>query len=58
MGFIRYVFSFLYIRNWHTGRYELSRYRLYWFLATILLLVIALSLIALLQSPVRVQQVL
>jgi len=57
MGFLRYVFRFLYIRNWHTGAWELSRRRVYWFLATTLILGIGLLLIYLAQRPVVYEQI-
>lgn len=52
MSFWHFVFSFLFVRNWHTGKKELSRPRVALFLGTIIVVVIALSLISFLQSPV------
>lgn len=52
MDFIRYVFGFLYIRNWHTGAKELSRQRLYWFMGIIVFFGISAILIYIAQSPV------
>lgn len=51
MSFIQYLFSFLYVRNWYTGRYELSRARLVLFVAGLFLLVLALTIISFLQAP-------
>ncbi|MEZ4195217.1 MAG: hypothetical protein R3B53_02355 [Candidatus Paceibacterota bacterium] len=52
MSFFRFIFSFLYIRNWHTGKMELSWQRVSLFLAFILLLTIAIGMIAYLQTPI------
>lgn len=55
MSFFRFVFSFLYTRNWHTGQMELSRPRLMLFGAFLLLLAVAISMIAFLQIPIEYQ---
>lgn len=55
MTFWHFVFSFLYVRNWHTGRLELSRPRVALFAAGLTLLLLALILIAFLQAPVVYQ---
>jgi hypothetical protein len=52
MSFFRFVFSFLYVRNWDSGQMEISRPRLYVFLSFILLLMVATIMIALLQIPI------
>lgn len=52
MSFFRFVFSFLYIRNWHTGRMELSRPRVVLFCGGLFLLMLALTIISVLQAPV------
>jgi hypothetical protein len=52
MSFFRFIFSFLYTRNWHTGRMELSTPRVIILLASIILLGIATAMIAYLQTPV------
>lgn len=57
MGFWRFVFSFLYTRNWHSGQMELSRQRLWAFLAVVMVLLIALIFIYLLQRPVLYEAV-
>jgi hypothetical protein len=54
MSFFRFVFSFLYVRNWHTGERELSRPRLLVFGSILFLLLLALTLIAVLQTPLEV----
>ena len=53
MTFWRFVFSFLYVRNWHTGEAELSRPRLALFSAALFLLVLAIMLITILQTPIE-----
>jgi len=53
MSFFRFVFSFLYVRNWHNGRSEVSRPRLTILLAIIVLLVLSIALIAFLQAPIE-----
>jgi hypothetical protein len=53
MSFWRFVFSFLYIRNWHNGQMELSRPRIILFTASIFLFVLAAILIGILQAPVE-----
>lgn len=55
MPLIRFVFGFLYTRNWHTGERELSRPRVAIFAGGCFLLVLAFFLIALLQAPVTYQ---
>ena len=52
MDFIRYVFSFLYVRNWHTGKKELSHVRLFIFFSLIFMLLLALTIIGILEQPV------
>ncbi len=51
MSFWHFVFSFLFIRNWHTGERELSRPRVALFAAGIFLVLLSLTLISFLQSP-------
>jgi hypothetical protein len=52
MDFIKFTFSFLFVRNWHTGEKELSRSRLAIFCAGLFLVMLALTIIAFLQAPV------
>lgn len=52
MTFWRFVFSFLYVRNWHSGEMELSRTRVALFSASLFLIVLALTLITFLQTPI------
>jgi hypothetical protein len=53
MQFIRFVFAFLFVRNWYTGEMELSRPRMALFSSGLFLLMLALTLIAILQAPVE-----
>ena len=52
MSFFRFAFSFLYVRDWHSGKMELSRPRVALFCAGIFLLLLALTIISVLQAPV------
>lgn len=52
MNFLQFVFSFLFVRNWHTGKKELSRPRVGLFLGALIVVVLALTIISFLQSPV------
>lgn len=53
----RFIFGFLYTRNWHSGQPELSRPRVAIFSAGLFLLVVALLLITFLQSPITYEVV-
>lgn len=53
MNFIKFIFSFLYVRNWHTGKMELSRSRMSIFSAAIFLVFLALTMISFLQAPLE-----
>jgi hypothetical protein len=52
MSFWRYIFSFLYVRDWNTGENELSRTRLVILASAIFLIILALVFIAILQTPI------
>lgn len=52
MSFIKFVFSFLFVRNWHTGQMEISRSRMSIFCAVLFLVLLALTMISFLQAPV------
>lgn len=52
MTFWRFVFSFLYVRNWHSGNMELSRPRVALLFASLFLLILAVTLITFLQTPI------
>jgi hypothetical protein len=51
--FFRFAFSFLYIRNWHTGRQELSRSRLVIMGCGAVFLIVSLVVIGFLQAPIE-----
>lgn len=53
MSFLKFIFSFLYVRNWHSGNMELSRPRLSIFFAILFLIMLALTMILFLQAPVE-----
>jgi len=53
MSFYKFVFSFLYVRNWHTGVPEISKPRLYTFLSFLFLVLLATSIIAILNTPIE-----
>lgn len=53
MSFFKFVFSFLYVRNWHTGVAEISKPRLYTFLSFLFLVLLATSIIAILNTPIE-----
>ena len=55
MSFWRFVFSFLYTRNWHNGHMELSRPRVALFASMLFLLVLAVIFISILQTPIHYQ---
>jgi hypothetical protein len=57
MSFLKFAFSFLYQRNWHTGKKELSRPRVAVFCGGIFLLLLALIIIGFLQAPVEYSRV-
>lgn len=51
MSFVQYIFSFLYVRNWHTGVRELSWRRLFWLGAVLGLVLFLIGLAWWLQKP-------
>jgi hypothetical protein len=53
MDFLRFVFSFLYVRNWYNGQMELSRSRVALFASALFLLMLAFTIIAILQAPIE-----
>ncbi len=48
----RFIFSFLYIRDWHTGEQELSRPRVTVFAVGLFMIVLGLLIVSFLQAPV------
>jgi len=53
--FLQFTFSFLYTRNWHTGKRELSRSRMAIFCGGLFLLLVSLFVISILQAPFEVE---
>ena len=53
MSFIKFTFSFLFVRNWYSGEMELSRSRLAVFCGGIFLVLLAVTMITVLQAPVE-----
>lgn len=53
MSFIKFTFSFLFVRNWHTGEKELSRPRFALFCGGVFLVLLAITMIVILQRPVE-----
>lgn len=52
-SFFQFMFSFLFVRNWYSGEIELSRSRMSLFCAGIFLILLALTIITILQAPVE-----
>lgn len=50
---LRFVFSWFYVRNWYTGEHELSRPRVALAAGALFLLLFALVLITILQTPIE-----
>ena len=48
----KFIFSFLYARNWYTGELELSRPRVALFSAMLFIIVLGLLMATILQTPV------
>lgn len=52
MVIFRFVFPFLYSRNWHTGNLELSLPRVVLFSAMLFIILLGVLMAAVLQTPV------
>jgi hypothetical protein len=52
MHIIRFIFPFLFVRNWYNGQWELSRARLTLFMLTLLFLIMGILIAYILQMPV------
>ncbi len=52
MKILRFVFPFLFVRNWHDGSFEISRPRLILFLGCVAVIMVCLGVAYLLQAPV------
>ena len=48
----RFVFPFLYTRNWYTGKLELSRPRVALFSAMLFIILLGVLMASILQTPV------
>ena len=57
MRFLKFIFSFLYARNWYSGEQELSRTRVSLFAAMAFILLLGIAMVAVLQAPVSYQVV-
>lgn len=53
MSFFRFVFSFLYERNWHTGQREISYARVALLLGVVVLFILATVSLIILQTPIE-----
>lgn len=56
MKLVKFLFPFLFVRNWHSGEEELSRPRVVAFGAAVGFLVLGLIAVAILQMPVAYVQ--
>lgn len=52
MKYIRFVFPFLFVRNWYDGSWEPSRARIILFSALLFLICISVAIAYILQAPV------
>jgi hypothetical protein len=53
MRFFRVLFPFLFVRNWHTGAWELSSTRIMLFSAFLIFFGMAITIVIVLQAPVE-----
>lgn len=54
-SFLRFVFAFLYVRDWHSGVYNLSLPRLTIFISVVVIMIVCAGLALWLQAPVYYQ---
>jgi len=52
MIFFKFIFPFLYSRNWHTGNLELSHPRVALFSAMLFIIFLGVLMASILQSPI------
>ena len=52
MHFVKFIFRFLFARNWYSGELELSRPRVTLFFAMIFIVLLGLAMATILQAPV------
>lgn len=57
MSFWQYIFRFLYTRNWHTGNWQISYSRLYWFICFLVVIIVCLLVIVHMQSAIEVNNI-
>jgi hypothetical protein len=53
MNIFEFVFSFLYTRDWYTGKMELSRPRVALFSAALFLILLGVVIASILQAPIE-----
>jgi hypothetical protein len=53
---IQFLFPFLFVRDWHSGKQEVSRLRAFVFCVAVGFIVISIGAIAFLQAPVSYNQ--
>lgn len=53
IGLFRFMFPFLYTRNWYTGAHELSPPRVALFVGMLFLILLGVLIIAFLQAPIE-----
>lgn len=56
MRLSKFLFPFLFTRNWHTGEYELSEERAALFGGMLFLILLGVLIVAFLQAPVEYAQ--
>lgn len=52
MNILRFIFPFLFVRNWYDGSFELSRSRLILFLMFVCLMLLGVGIVRYLQAPI------
>lgn len=57
MKVLEFVFSFLFVRNWYTGKMELSQPRMILFSSMLFIVLLGVVLAFFLQSPIEYSQV-
>lgn len=56
MQLLKFLFPFLFVRNWHSGEEEISRPRMFAFCTAVGFILIGVIAIAILQMPVEYTQ--
>ena len=52
MQIFKFIFPFLYVRNWYTGNLEISRPRVILFIAMLIIVSLGVLLATILQTPI------